>query len=237
MHRFFISSPDKILENEALIVSEDLVHQIRNVLRFKVGERVIFFDGSGFDFVVEFLEIGNGKVVGNVIGKKKNEAEPDIKISLYVAILKHQERFEFILQKGTEVGVSEFIPLITDRTEKPILHKLERLKRIIKEAAEQSGRGIIPGIKEQIKFCKIIDGLAKDEVNLVAHPESKKSISEVKNLLKKSSKINLFIGPEGGFSEKEMELAGASGFLDFNIGKRVLRAETAAIVIPAILLS
>jgi 16S rRNA (uracil1498-N3)-methyltransferase len=118
------------------------------------------------------------------------------------------------------------------------LHKRERLERIIKEAAEQSGRGFIPKLSEPEKLKDVFAKSAKtnEGINIIAHPETKNSIAGVYGKIKKE-KINLFIGPEGGFSENEISSAQESGFLAFSLGKRILRAETAAITIPAVLLA
>ncbi|MFA6550676.1 MAG: RsmE family RNA methyltransferase [Candidatus Gracilibacteria bacterium] len=246
MHRFFIFQPDVVSDEKVLITSEELCHQFFNVLRFKVGEKIMILDNSGEEYLVELLEISKKEVVGKVLEKRKNNAEAKIKICLYQAIQKSPEKFEMVLQKGTEVGVSEFVPLITKRTERESLHKLPRLERILKESAEQSGRGIIPVLKEPVKTQKLLENLIKSGgksaelnkkvVHVLAHPEAEKTLKDVSKILADGvEQINVYIGPEGGFTEQEIESAKEAGFILLNVGPRVLRSETAGIVIPALL--
>ncbi|HBB02498.1 MAG: hypothetical protein US89_C0004G0114 [Candidatus Peregrinibacteria bacterium GW2011_GWF2_38_29] len=242
MHRFFIFQPDVIDDEKVLIVSEELCHQFFNVLRFKVGEKIMILDNSGEEYLVELLEISKKEVVGKVLEKRKNNAEAKIKICLYQAIQKSPEKFEMVLQKGTEIGVSEFVPLITKRTERESLHKLPRLERILKESAEQSGRGIIPVLKEPVKMQKLLEKLAKSSevnkkvVHVLAHPEAEKMLKDVSKILADGvEQINVYIGPEGGFTEQEIESVKEADFILLNVGSRILRSETAGIVIPALL--
>jgi 16S rRNA (uracil1498-N3)-methyltransferase len=238
MHRFFIFPPDRIDGGGVVIVSDDLLHQIRNVLRFNVSERMVLCDNTGYEYEVEVSQISKNEIVGKLIEKRLNAVEPKLKIALYVGLLKSPERFEFILQKATEVGVTEFIPLITERTEKLSLNKIDRLRRILKEAAEQSGRGVIPVLKEAAKLKDLFKSpVNEDEVNLFATPEAEMSLRRAINKISKVNKINLFVGPEGGFTKKEVFEAEQHGMTIFHLEKRILRTETAAIVIPAVLLS
>ena len=234
MHRFFISPLDLINEQNVVILSAELLHQFIDVLRFKEGEKIILLDNSGDEYLMEIIKISKKEISGKIIEKRKNEAEPNLQIRLFFALTKNQEKFEWVLQKGTEVGVSEFVPLITERTERQSLSKIDRLQRILKEAAEQSGRGIVPKLSE----IKILKKLFTDEEiqkgkNILAHPEGKQSLKQVLEI-KGVSEINIYIGPEGGFSPLEIENAEEAGFFVFNLGKKILRAETAAIVIPAL---
>ena len=221
-----------------VIVSDELIHQLRNVLRFNVSEKMILCDNTGYEYEVEVSEISKNEIVGKLIEKRLNAVEPKLRIALYVGLLKSPERFEFILQKATEVGVTEFIPLLTERTEKLSLNKIDRMKRILKEAAEQSGRGVIPVLKEPAKLKDLFKSLVnEDEVNLFATPEAEMSLRRAINKISKADKINLFVGPEGGFTKKEVFEAEEHGMTTFHLEKRILRTETAAIVIPAVLLS
>ncbi len=234
MHRFFIFPPDKIVDEKVLITSDELLHQFVDVLRFKVGEQVVILDNSGYEYLTEISEISKNSVRGNVLKKYLNGAESETKICLYMALMKQQEKFEFVLQKATETGVSEFVPIITKRTERESLNKIERLNRILKEAAEQSGRGVIPVLREPVKLEKILkekNDEGKSVLNLFAHTGGENFSRSLSGF----SKVNIFIGPEGGFDDGEVEMAKKAGFLVAAFGKTVLRAETAGIVIPAII--
>lgn len=253
MHRFFIFDPDKIENNRATIISDELLHQFCNVLKFRIGEHVIFLDNTGDEYLCSIENISKKEITARVIEKRKNCAEPNIKICLYQAIPKNQEKFELVLQKGTEVGVSEFVPMITNRTERESLNKIPRLQKILKESAEQSGRGIIPILHEPVKLEKILKSITaltntiaenratqssnKKIIQLLAHTDAKKPLKEIcADLPKNVEQINIFIGPEGGFTNEEVSIAEKSGFIIFNIGPRILRSETAGIVVPALVL-
>lgn len=239
MHRFFITDRDVISGGEATIVSDDLVHQMFNVLRFEVGEEVVVFDGSGYEWVVELTVVAKREIVGKILKKVKNDAEPKGMVCLYQSLLKNMDRFEWVLQKGTEVGVSEFVPLVSARCERPVVGKVERMERILKEAAEQSGRGIVPVLREPVKFRDVVGGgvgCASGEVCVIADPSAEKGLKELVSDADfgKFEKINLFVGPEGGFTSEEVSAALKAGFVGVNLGKRILRSETAGIVMAAV---
>lgn len=241
MHRFFISDCDVVSGGEVRIVSEDLVHQMFNVLRFEVGEEVTVFDGSGYEWVIELVVIAKREVVGKVLKKIKNDAESLARVCLYQSLLKNMERFEWVLQKGTEVGVSEFVPLISARCERPAVGKIERLQRILKEAAEQSGRAVVPVLNEPVKFKDVVGGgvgCASGEIRVIADPSAEKGLKEFVYDVDfgKFKKINLFVGPEGGFTSEEVSAALDAGFVGVNLGKRILRSETAGVVMAAVVL-
>lgn len=240
MHRFFISQLDHIDENQALICSDDLLHQFTKVLRFGPGEKVTLFDNSGYEFLVELQSFDSKKIIGKVLEKSFCKTELPCRLIIALAILKNMERFEWALQKGTELGVSAFIPLITDRTERKVLGKVERLQRILKEAAEQSGRGKVPELLEACKFEKILkdDGVQKEKsLIIVPHPGVEQKFSEFckKNLSgengqKFSGEIVVCVGPEGGFTDKEIQFAEKEEVKLVSLGDRILRAETVPMV-------
>lgn len=200
---------------------------MNDVLRLRKGEKVVIFDGSGSELVVELTLVSKGKVEWKVFEEKQNESESKIKINLYQALPKNPEKFEMVLQKGTEVGVVRFVPLITARTERQSLNKIERLKRILKEAAEQSGRGIVPELCEIVEFGKVLKNVPEG-LNVLAHLTGEKSLKKVCENL--GGIVNIFIGPEGGFTENEVSDAAKAGFEIVSLGKRILRAETAGVI-------
>lgn len=226
MHRFFITNEDSISGGLVKIMSEELVHQMVSVLRFRAGEKVVLLDGGGDEYGVEILKISKKSVTCRVVSKRACDAEPSVKIVLYQAMMKNPERFEFVLQKGTEVGISEFIPLITARTERQSLNKIDRLGRILKEAAEQSGRGIVPVLSEVVELKKVLMDKPTG-MCILADPSGKKALKEVCSGIEKVDVVNIFIGPEGGLTSAEVSGALEAGFEVVNLGKRILRAETA----------
>ena len=229
IHRFFVAGgflPQvSELPKSVTISDEELFHQWKNVLRFKVGERVVLCDGKGTDASATIVGYGKKSVEVSILSLAKNESEPTRRVTLCCAALK-RENFELIVQKAVEVGVSEIIPLITHRTIKTNI-KRERLEKIAQEAAEQSGRGIVPVIHEIQSFdeaLKTTEGSASYFFDFAGEDfSSLKSDSS-------SAQVCLYIGPEGGWDDEERARAKASGLKIVNLGPRILRGETAAIV-------
>lgn len=240
MHRFFVSELDPVNDIQALICSEDLMHQFTKVLRFAKGEKVVLLNNSGFEFVVELQDFSSKKILGKVLSKKFCETELPMRLVIVQAILKNMERFEWMLQKGTELGVSAFVPLISDRTERKALGKLERLHRILKEAAEQSGRGKVPELLEEKKFEKIFNE-GEGKLFVLPHPGAEQKFSDFcrEKLIKDngekfSGELIICVGPEGGFTDREIEIAKSKGAHIVSLGSRILRAETVALVMGSI---
>jgi len=208
------------------IGDERMVRQITRVLRLKTGTEVILGDGRGREYVTEIKKIDPRKIY--LLVRKENgpaAQEEKKQILLYSAILK-RENFELVVQKATEIGVSEIIPVLTERTVKKRVRP-ERLADIAREASEQSGRRFIPKIREPILFSQALDKIEKGDIAILYDPAGDKLPED---MVKKAEHIRIFIGPEGGWSEKEKSMAQEKGALIFRLGTRILRSETAAIV-------
>ena len=228
MHRFFIQ---KNLEGrETLMLPDDIRHQIKTVLRLKAGERVALFDGSDSDFIYEIETASSG--VLRFLEKVINRREPKIKILLYQSLLK-KDNFEWMLQKCTEVGVAGYYPLISARSIKKDF-KRERAEKVVMEAAEQSGRALVPRIEKPIPFRLAIQQV-KDSGRAAAFADTG-AHEHISSILKYSA-MALFVGPEGGWRPEEVNEARNCGLRLVSLGKLTLRAETAALVGAAFLLS
>ncbi len=142
IQRFFINQ--KIELGEVRVSDVGTVHQIKNVFRMKGGEEVVVFDGTGFEFKARVSEVSKNSLTLNILEKIENKVVPKNKITLCQSLIK-KDNFEWIVEKGTELGVSEFLPIVSERSEKKNLN-IERLNTIAKEAMEQSGRAIVPKI-------------------------------------------------------------------------------------------
>ena len=240
MHRFFIKSIIK--KTKQVIIPENLRHQLINVLRLSVGDKITLFDNSGWEYITELKEIKKDNLIGFIIEKQKNSSEPTIKITLYQPILK-SDKFEFILQKGTELGVTNFVPIFCDRSIKRwnddqiLTKKYPRWKKIITEASEQCQRGIIPEINKPLDFTKAITYPNKNMSKFIALTGNKNSKLKQIPQSNINMEIGLFTGPEGGFTKEEIELSKANSIKPISLGNRILRAETATIIlITAILI-
>ena len=225
MQRFFISK--NLDGKKEFLLPKEIQHQLKTVLRAKAGEKIILFDGSGYDFISEF----NG-ASAKIMEKVLNRREPDRKIFLFQSMLK-KDKMELVFQKGTELGVAGFFPVLSGRSIKKDFNQF-RAEKTIKEAAEQSGRAKCPEVSAVLSFKDALSHVQRERMSgVLADLNSKKHISET---LKEPS-MALFVGPEGGWTEEEIKDAKECGFKAVSLGRLQLRAETAAIVASAFLVS
>jgi 16S rRNA (uracil1498-N3)-methyltransferase len=245
IHRF-IDSFD--FSKKELEIKGEIAHQINKVLKLKIEEKIELGDGKGVVAIGEIKEIKKNSVIVVLLHQdylKQNNK----KVTLFCSILK-KENFETVVQKTTECGVSKIVPIISSRTVKTGLN-LDRLKKIAKEASEQSGRGNVPEITEVITFEESLKLQKENDLNIIFDASGKLSFkttcecdgTNTRNfsaekypcVLKDNfslihSKINIWIGPEGGWTEKEIEKAKNSNFKIISLGSLTLRAETASII-------
>ena len=236
MHRFFVS-PTAISRGEARITGQ-VVHQMRSVLRMGAGARVLLLDDSGWSYETELTDLDSHRVLGRVVRKTLVLSEPRAKITLYQGILK-ANKLEWVLQKGTELGIVSFVPVITQRCVMSNLdavgaQKSQRWTRIIQEAAEQSGRGRLPRLRPVQIFSQAYEQARMADLSII--PWEKEINTSIRQLFKPGSEherafsINIFVGPEGGVTSDEIELARGHGIIPVTLGPRTLRAETAGLV-------
>ena len=220
LHRFFVD--EKIPEAGAFsVMNETLLNQWRNVLRMEEGDSVILFDGTGSESLCEFVSLSKKNVVLKVIETKKGLV-PLREVTLYMALIK-KDNFELVLEKATELGVSRIVPVQADRSEKKGVN-YERAQKILREASEQSGRATVPTLGEVIDINKV-----PHESLVVFDPRGKISAREFFSA-STTTPISVFVGPEGGFTDDEMNLFHTRNVSIVTTGPQILRAETAAIV-------
>lgn len=237
MHRFFVH-PEAIKEQEARIGGE-VAHQISRVLRMQVGDEICLLDGAGYEYQVSLLTVGASECVGRVIEKAKGSGEPRCQVTLYISLLNKVDKFEWALQKCTEIGAARFVPVRSARSisDTPGATKIDRWKRIIQEAAEQSGRAIIPTLAE----CTTLQAAIRQERAALGNTVAGNHVAlfptlgaqqTLKDALQKTAQVNtiaIFVGPEGGFTQDEVNDALTAGIQAVTLGPRTLRAETAAV--------
>ena len=211
------------LSQESVVITEtDLISQWKNVLRLGVADAVILTDGAGMEAEGVIESLDKKRAVVNITSRTEISREPKRSVTLYAALIR-RENFELIVQKATEVGVTKIVPLLTSRTVKTGYNG-ERLVKIAKEACEQSGRTRMPEITEPLRFEDAVSE-AKHGQSFIFHV----SQTPASNGLG-SGDANLFIGPEGGFTDEEISFAEKAGLKTRSLGTLTLRAETAAIV-------
>jgi len=235
IHRFYIK--EKIGNSAEITLSDpELIHQIKNVLRLKVSETIQLFDdfGDELDAKIEKFEsdsilVSGGKKESSKVILNSKSRSSKVKIKLALAVIK-KDKYEWVAQKCTEIGVVSFIPIISERTEKMNLNK-ERLEKIIKEAAEQSDKNYLATLVEPIK---LEDFLAEKHDNVFALDfcETLIDVSQIKEL----EEATFLVGPEGGWGESDLELFEKYNVPLVSLGEQVLRAETAAVAVASLTL-
>lgn len=239
MHRFFTSKDN--ISKEKLYIKGDDVNHISKVLRLNTGDDILVCDGLGVDYISRIDEISKKEILCGIIDKFDNLSEPPLKITLFQGLPKAQ-KMELIIQKGVEIGICRFQPVLTQRvvvkTEgKDISNKLERWKRISEEAAKQSSRGIIPEILEPITFDKAVEELKKMDLSIIPYErENANGLKKVLQNKKSAQNIGIFIGPEGGFDESEIKCSIENNIIPVTLGPRILRTETAGFAASSMVL-
>ncbi len=234
MSKFFVSE-NSIQDGFITITGEDAFH-ISRVLRIRVGEHLFVCDQKGTDYEC-VVEKTDKDVLLKILSSFPTASEPKLKITLYQGVPK-SGKMDLIVQKATEVGVCEIIPVSMKNCVGEInkSNKIDRLNKISKEAAIQSGRGICPVVRECMDFKSAInDAKNKDKAVILYEDESHTAISDIKNI-KDIKSLAIFIGPEGGLTKEETEYAKSEGIISVTLGKRILRTETAGIVASAVFL-
>lgn len=222
IHRFI--GPFDLTKKE-IEITGDIAHQILKVLRLKISEKIEIVDSKGISAMATIKNI-NSKSLTVAIEKIIKHKENKNNMTLFCAILK-KENFELVVQKTTECGIYKIVPIISSRTIKNGLN-IERLKKIAKEASEQSGRNTIPEISEPITFEKSLETINEKDFNILFDITGKRL--EFDSGVTKSKNINIFIGPEGGWTEDEIKKTKERNFQIINLGPLTLRGETAAII-------
>lgn len=209
----------------------------KNVLRLKKSDTIeLFNNNDGFQYSSSIIDITNKAIEVKIDSKTKIENENCYTTNLYQSLIK-PENFELVIQKSTELGINNIYPIITDYTNlkfdrKNLDKKLERWQKIAVAASEQCRRVFIPQIHSPIELKDI--NIDSQSLNVTLCPYTTND-SKFEKQIKDSNNINIFIGPEGGFSDTEMSIFKDNNFLDINLGKRILKAETAPLNILSII--
>jgi 16S rRNA (uracil1498-N3)-methyltransferase len=246
MHRFFV--PPSWIQDNRVTLTGPQAHQIANVLRMRPGDLIMVLDNSGWEIETHLISVERHAVRGEVLRRRLAGGEPRAKVSLYQGVLKSRN-FELVLQKGTELGVVEFIPVITERCVISDLNAAERKRQrwevILQEAAEQCRRGRMPVLHSSMLFHQACERV-RQRKGLALIPWEEETQLNLREVLRNEPanhaggwppiSFDLFVGPEGGFDRDEIDLARRYGIIPVTLGPRVLRAETAGLVAAAAIL-
>lgn len=235
MHKFF-TPKENFMDNKAKILGDDVKH-LYKVLRLSEGDRIILNNCEGDEFSAIINSITKQEVILDIEEKLEINNESAIKVYLFQGLPKAQ-KMDLIVQKGTELGITEFIPTLTERVDiklKGDFKKLDRLNRIALEAAKQSKRTIVPKVLEPIEFEDALNKMKDLDLVIVPYENAenfgiKTLINSGKIDISKIKTIGILIGPEGGFEESEINKLKDNGAYIVTLGSRILRTETAGFV-------
>ena len=227
--RFFVDHP--IAGDRAVLVGPE-AHHLIHVMRAKPGTRVMLFDGSGAEFTAEVSEVRRSEVGLAVLDRKHVDRELPLRLVLGVALPKG-DRQKWLIEKAVELGAAQVVPLQTTRSvAQPVEQALERLRRTVIEASKQCGRNRLMELSQSQTWEEFIRGTADIAVRWVAHPGGTHELPPGRDASTTAS-VALAIGPEGGFSADELQMALDRGWRQVALGTRILRVETAAIFMVA----
>ena len=237
--RFFV--PPAWIEDERVRLEGDVARRVRRVLRMSPDDEIVLLDNSGKEYVARLTRFSKDVVEGAVLSVDVGRGEPAIKVTLYQGMLKG-EKFQWVLQKGTELGVTGFVPLICQRSiplerEGWSNTRYPRWRTIVTEAAEQSGRCLLPELQHPMSFEYACEAI-KDSSGIAIIPWEQEGVVGLRSALQDMNfpQVNIFIGLEGGFEQREVSFARSLGVVPVSLGKRILRSETAGIATVAAVL-
>ena len=237
MNRFYHSKSINI--NETIIMDDFAAHHALKVMRLKTNDQLILFNGDGSDFTGQVIRISKRQVEVSIKSKKNIKNESNLKVILLQA-LTSSEKMDLIIQKTTELGISEIQPIICERSivkikKEKIEKKLSHWRQVTIAACEQCGRAKVPKIHEPENIIKYLERTIESDkdTKIILSPEASKSLDNIAPNIKQDIKV--LIGPEGDFTKQELDLSIQNGFSPIKIGPRILRTETAPISILSIL--
>lgn len=240
MSIFYVKN-EQINNDEAVVLGDDVKH-IRDVLRYKIGDILEICDENGIRYITKISDFEKFKIDLEILEVSTHTTEPSINVTLFQGMPK-SDKLELIIQKCTELGVTEIVPVMTDRVivkfdDKDINKKLERWRKIALEAGKQSGRQKIPEIQKPIKLKNMIENISKYDIVILPYEcEKDKTLkSALKSLDRNCKNVAIMIGPEGGFSEEEIKLLDFENVKVVTLGPRILRTETAGLATLAMVL-
>jgi 16S rRNA (uracil1498-N3)-methyltransferase len=236
MHRFFIPGFQPALDEEVSLVA--IHNQLRRVLRMQPGDQIVILDNAGGERLLEITAVERRDTLARVLELRSAPVEPEIPVTLYQCVLK-SDKFELVLQKATELGVTTVVPVVSNRTVarvgRVLASKQARWESIVREAAEQSGRGGLPVVAPSCTFAEAIANATGVRLlpweEGVANPGLLAALSQAPQPV---DAVSVMIGPEGGFEADEVTAAIDAGWQVVSLGERILRAETAAMAAMSI---
>jgi 16S rRNA (uracil1498-N3)-methyltransferase len=246
LRRFFV--PPGSLRARHVTLGPDLAHRLGRVLRLRRGDHVVLTEGGTREYEVQITAVSANALTATVVTERAPPAEPDVHLTLFQSLIR-ANRFDLVLEKGVEIGVSRFVPIVSTRSvvqdnpDGPVAGgeassaRSERWRRLVLEAAEQCGRGRLPQVTAPQQFEDALRSATG--VKLIPWEEQRGGglVPYLRSLRERPRYVSVFIGPEGGFEASEVEQAREAGCTPVTLGPRIMRSETAGIVASALVLA
>ncbi len=233
--RFFVSP--SVLSARNVTLTGDLAHRLARVLRLRRGDEVVLAAGGPREYVVRLDGVSANAITGVVVSERPAPAEASVEVVLYQSLIR-PNRFDIALEKGTELGVARFVPVINARSqlsEESTAGRSDRWRRVVVEAAEQCGRGRLPTIDSPAPFEEALRRAPGTKI-VPWEAEKDQLLADYLRSIPRPRLVSVFIGPEGGYTDEEVALARAEGAVLVSLGQQVLRSETAAVIACGIVL-
>lgn len=232
MPKFFIKK-DSIINSKLLLTGADINHIIK-VLRKSTGDILEASDGEGSGYIIRISEIHKDKIIAEILEEKVEKCN-DISVTLYQSIPKG-DKMDLIVQKCTELGAARIVPFISERTvvvidDKNKAKKVERWRKIGQEACKQCMRSTVPKVSDIYSYDKVVSEVSEYDLCVVAYEKENVSLKRILKENNSSKSLAVIVGPEGGFSETEIQRAVNNGTKSVSLGSRILRTETAGMII------
>ncbi|MBB6636212.1 RsmE family RNA methyltransferase [Cohnella thailandensis] len=243
MQRYFVG-PEQVGPDQVVLEGDDARH-LATVMRARAGEEFIACDGSGSETLAKIVSIEPGRIAASVVERRPSLAEMSWRVTVAQSLPKG-DKLETVIQKGTEAGAAAFRPFLSKRTvvqydERKEAKRLERWRKIAKEAAEQAHRGLVPEIAAVCSWKSLVESMTRYDLTLICYEEEGRRGTGLRTALssfrlgfagdaERSPRVLLVVGPEGGFDPLEVEQAVGAGAVPVGLGRRILRTETAALV-------
>lgn len=226
-------APPENIHGQKVRLPDDEAHHAARVLRKQPGDEIVVVDGAGGWYRVRLEQVDRRQVTGSIVAAQREVGEPRYRLRLGLAVLKNRNRFETFLEKAAELGVAEVVPLLTERTEKTGF-KLQRAHNILLAAMKQCGRSRLVRLTDPQPLETVLHAAGAD-LRLLCHEQAETDHAFAEHLRthRSATSIDVLIGPEGGFTDAEVEAARAAGWSVASLGTRRLRAETAALTAAA----
>lgn len=221
-------APPSAIHDRRVVLPDGEARHVRSVLRGREGDEIVVVDGEGGWYRVEITHVAPEQVVGQIVDARRDVREPDIHVTVGLGILKNRNRFETFVEKAVELGVRRIVPLVTEHSERDAIRR-DRLQNIMIAALKQCRRSRLPTLDPVRGLNGVVSEETPDRAVICHGGDTAGPLGSALDDLPSQAHVLLLVGPEGGFSDDEVQRAREAGYIPVSLGSRRLRAETAAL--------